>query len=66
MRTRSTQFIKNINVYYCAMSVWNLLLGNFTLVLVPQQLNAGVRLLSEVAGGLIVSAGNPLDFHDET
>ena len=39
---------------------------NFTLVLVPWQLNAGVRLLSDVVGGLILSADNPLDFHDET
>ena len=29
-------------------------------------LPARVRLLSDVAGGLIFSADNPLDFHDET
>ena len=39
---------------------------NFALGLVPQQLNIGVRLLSDVVGGLIVSADNPLDSHDET
>ena len=38
---------------------------NFTLILLPQQRINGVRLLSDVAGGLIVSSDSLLDFHDE-
>ena len=37
---------------------------NFTIVLLPIQLNAGARLLLVVGGGLIIS-DNPLDFHCE-
>ena len=29
-------------------------------------LNVGVRLLSDVVGGLILSEDNPLDLHDKT
>ena len=40
---------------------------NFTLALGPYwNSNTGVRLLSDVVDGLIVSADNFLDFHDET
>ena len=46
------------------MSVLQLPL-NFSLILLPTQSISGVRLLSDVTGGLIVSADNLLDFHDE-
>ena len=41
--------------------------SNFTLVLLllPINLNAGARQLSDVVGSLTISSGNPLDFHDE-
>ena len=38
---------------------------NFTLILLPTQLIDGVRLLSDVVGGLILLVDNPLDFHYE-
>ena len=38
---------------------------NFTLILLPRQSINGVRLLSDVAGGLKVSSDNPSDYHDE-
>ena len=37
----------------------------FSLILLSRQSINGERLLSDVAGGLIVSSGNPLDYHDE-
>ena len=40
-------------------------LSNFTLVLLSIELNVGARLLSYLAGGLIISSVNPLDFQDE-
>ena len=40
--------------------------ANFTLVLVPHSFNFGVKVLSDVVGGLILYADNPWDFHDET
>ena len=39
--------------------------SNFTFALLPIQLNAGVRLLSDVLGALIISSDTALDFHDE-
>ena len=41
------------------------LLSNFTLVMLPINLNDGVRLLSNVVRALKISLDNPLDFHNE-
>ena len=38
---------------------------NCSLILSPRQSTNGERLLSDVAGGLILSSDNLLDFHDE-
>ena len=45
------------------MAVLNNLLLNFTLTLLPLWSISGVRLLSEVAQGVIVLSDRPLDFH---
>ena len=66
MRTRSTQFINNVNVYFVAIGCFKQLPVNFTLWNYRNNLiNSGVRLSSDVVGGLILSADNPLDFYDE-
>ena len=49
----------------CKLSCFKQLPSNFTLVLLPTQLNAGARQLSDVVGGLTTSLDNPLDFHHE-
>ena len=38
---------------------------NFVLFHTRQNYDDGARLLSDVAGGLVLSSDNPLDFHDE-
>ena len=38
---------------------------NFNPVLLPIWFNTKERVLSDVAGGLVISSGNPLDFHFE-
>ena len=53
--------MNNVNVYYCSMSV---LQFGLSVLLTTKSIN-GVRLLSNVTRGLIVSSNSPLDFHDE-
>ena len=49
---------------YIILFCFKQLLLNFTLIL-AQRANFGVRLLSNVVGGLITSSNNPLDFHNK-
>ena len=64
-------FINNVYIYCFSMSIsiilfcFKPLLSNFTLVMLPINLNDGVRLLSNVVRALKISLDNPLDFHNE-
>ena len=49
---------------YAILAWFKQLLLNFNLILLPRSSINGERLLSDVAGGLILSSDNPLDFHD--
>ena len=49
---------------YVILAWFKQLLLNFNLILLPRSSINGERLLSDVAGGLILSSDNPLDFHD--
>ena len=52
-------------VYVIVSSFNELFFSNFTLVLLPSYFNAGERLLSSIAGGLITSLDSALDFQSE-
>ena len=48
---------------YVILSCFKQLPLNSTLVLVPRKFNKGLRILLDLAGGLILSSDSALDFH---